>query len=135
MHSIKTRYIPCVNILPGGVLPNKEVRGTCTSQQVWRQTLRQGQATFTKQEEKLGKFCHHKTQKLGKNPHSGVISEIHMVKFGVIVINIFGGKIWDFNKNFRGNFGGQAPHLLIWKYPWGYSQCGCVNLNSKSKPV
>ena len=75
--------------------------------------------------------------KLGKSPHSGVISEIHRVKFGVIVINIFGGKIWGFNKNFRDNFWGQAPppDLLIWKYPWGYSQSGCVNLNSKSKAV
>ena len=28
----------------------------------------QGPAKFTKQEEKLGKFCYHKTQKLGKIP-------------------------------------------------------------------
>ena len=37
----------------------------------------------------------------------------------VFVIYIFGGKIWGFNKNFRGKIWGQAPHFLIWKYPPG----------------
>ena len=30
---------------------------------------------------------------VGKSPHSGVISEIQRVKFGAIIIYIFGGKI------------------------------------------
>ena len=58
---------------------------------------------------KLGKFCHHKTQNLGKNPNFGVISEIQRAKFGVFVTYIFGGKILGSNKNFRGKFWGQAP--------------------------
>ena len=58
--------------------------------------------------------------KVGKNPTFGVKSKIQMAKFGVFVTYIFGGKIWVPNKNFRGKFWGQAPHLLIWKYPlWG----------------
>ena len=54
--------------------------------------------------EKLGKFCHHKTQKLGKSLNSGVIYEIKRAKFGVFVTYIFGGKIWGSSKNFRGKF-------------------------------
>ena len=56
-----------------------------------------------------GKICHHKAQKLGKTPNFGVISEIQRAKFGVFVTYFFGGKIWGFNKNFRGTFWGQAP--------------------------
>ena len=105
---------------PQGALPNKEVGGggAWTSHQVWRQNLGQGPAKFTKLEEKFGKFCHHKTQKLGKSPNFGVISEIQRAKFGVFVIYIYGGKIWGSNKSFRGKIWGQAPpNLLIWKYP------------------
>ena len=58
---------------------------------------------------KIGKFCHQKTQKLGKSTNFGVISEIQRAKFGVFVIYIFGGKIWGSNKNFRGKIWGQAP--------------------------
>ena len=65
------------------------------------------------------KFCHHKTQKLGKSPNFGVISEIQRAKFGVFVTYTFGGKIWGSNENFRGKFWGQAPDHLIWKYPPG----------------
>ena len=73
--------------------------------------------------------CHQKTQKLGKSPNFGVISEIQRAKFGVFVIYIFGGKIWGSNKNFRGKIWGQAPpDLLIWKYPPGGvgSLCACL---------
>ena len=42
---------------------------------------------------KHGKFCHHKTQKLGKNANVWVISEIQRAKFGVFVTYIYGGKI------------------------------------------
>ena len=51
-------------------------------------------AKFTKYEEKFGKFCYHKMQKLGKNPNFGVKSEIQRAKFGVFVTYICGGKIW-----------------------------------------
>ena len=37
---------------------------------------------------KLGKFCNHNTQKLGKNPNFKVISEIQRAKFGVFVTYI-----------------------------------------------
>ena len=47
----------------------------------------------------------------------GVISEIQRAKFGVSVTYIFGGKIWGSDMNFRGKMWGQAPDLLIWKYP------------------
>ena len=49
-------------------------------------------------------------QKLGKSPHSGVISEIQRVKFGIIVIYIF----WKQNLGFQQEFQRQ-----IWKYPLG----------------
>ena len=62
----------------------------------------------TIKEEKFGKFCHQKMQKLGKSTNFGVISEIQRAKFGVSVIYIFGGKIWGSNKNFRGKIWGQA---------------------------
>ena len=58
---------------------------------------------------KLRKFCHHKTEKLGKSPNFGVISKIQRAKFGVFVTYIFGGKIWGSNKNFNGKLWGQAP--------------------------
>ena len=58
---------------------------------------------------KIGKFCYHKTQKLGKNPNFGVTSEIQRAKIGVHVTYIFGGKIWGSDMNFRGKFWGQAP--------------------------
>ena len=61
----------------------------------------QGRAKFT---ERVGKFGLHKTQKLGKIPNFGVISELQSAKFRVFVTYIFGGKIWDSNKNFRGKF-------------------------------
>ena len=96
----------------GGVLPNKEVGGgglDLTSSLEAKFGARSGQVHQLKLEEKLGKFCHHKTQKLGKSPNFGVISEIQRVKFGVFVTYIFGGKIWGSNKNFRGKFWGQAP--------------------------
>ena len=65
-----------------------------------------------------------KTQKLGKSPNVGVISEIQRAKFGVFVIYIFGGKIWGSNKNFRGKIGAKPPSdLLIWKYPLGSLVC------------
>ena len=54
----------------------------------------------------LGSFV--TTQKLGKNPNFGVISEIERAKFGVLVTYIYGGKIWCSNTNFRGKFLGQA---------------------------
>ena len=83
----------------------------------------QGSAKFTKYEEKFGKFCYHKTQKLGKNHNLGafrVISEIQRAKFGVFVTYIFGGKIWGSDRTFRGKFFGAKPRdLLIWKYPPG----------------
>ena len=66
--------------------------------------LEQGPAKFTKKTGKIGKFCYHKTQKLGENPNFEVISEIQRAKFGVFVTCIFGGKIWGSNKNFRGKF-------------------------------
>ena len=74
---------------------------------------------------KFGKFCHHKTQKLGKSPNFGVISEIRRVKFGVFVTYIFGGKIWGSNKNFRGKFWGQAPPTSkSGSTPWEFAEPG-----------
>ena len=68
---------------------------------------------------KLGKFCYHKMQKLGKDPNFGVISEIQRAKFRVFVTYMFGGKIWGSSKNFRGRFGAKPPDLLIYgSAPW-----------------
>ena len=47
--------------------------------------------------------------KVGKNPCFGVISEIQTAKFGVLVTNMFGGKIWGSNKNLGSKFWGQVP--------------------------
>ena len=70
---------------------------------------------------KLGKFRYHKTQKLGKSPNFGVISEIQRAKFGVSVTYIFEGKIlFLFQQEFqRQIFRAKPPNLLIWKYPLG----------------
>ena len=82
-----------------------------------------GPAKFPKQEEKRGKFCHHKTQKLGKSSNFGVVSEIQRAKFGVFITYIFGSKIWSSNKNFRGKFWGQAPRPPIMEVaPWDFVQ-------------
>ena len=60
--------------------------------------------------EKLRKFCYLlQDAKVGKNPNFWVTSEIQRVKLGVLVTNIFGGKIWGFQINFRGKFWGQSP--------------------------
>ena len=67
----------------------------------------QGPAKPTRQEEKLGKFCCHKTQKLGKNP-IGVISKFRGQNLGHLAY-IFWRQNWASNKNFRGRFWGQAP--------------------------
>ena len=75
----------------GGYFQMRRSGGAWTSYQVRRQNLGQGPAKFPKEEEKLGKFCHHKTQMLGKSPNFGVISEIDRAKFGVFVTYIFGG--------------------------------------------
>ena len=42
--------------------------------------------------------------KVGKNPYFGVISEIQMAKFGVLVTYTFGGKMWGSNKNLGSKF-------------------------------
>ena len=48
-----------------------------------------------------------------------IISEIQRAKFGILLANMFGGKIWGSGSdtNFRGRFCGQAPQTnhLIWK--------------------
>ena len=103
---------------PRGVLPNTKAEGldlTSRFEAKFGATSGQGHQIRGR----LGKFCHHKTQKLGKSPNFGVISEIQRANFGVFVTYIFGGKIWGSNKNFRGKFWGQAPDLLIWKEPPG----------------
>ena len=56
---------------------------------------------------------------VGKNPYFGVISEIQMVKFGVLVIYTFGGKIRGSNKNLGSKFWGQAPRPPDMKVPSG----------------
>ena len=49
-----------------------------------------------------------------------VISEIQRAKCGILLVYIFGGKIWGNDTNFRGKFCGQAPpNHLIWKSPLG----------------
>ena len=67
--------------------------------------------------------------KVGKGPNFGVISEIQRAKFGVFVIYIFGGKIWGSKKNFRGKIWGQAPYLLICKYPPGLTSSMTLTYN------
>ena len=60
--------------------------------------------------------------KFGKNPYFGVISEIQMAKFGVLVTYTFGGKIWGSNKNLGRKFwgqAGQAPRPPDIKVPLG----------------
>ena len=93
-----------------GVLPDKEVGEggalDLTSSLEAKFGARSGQVHQIRG--KLGKYCHHKTQKLGKGPNFGVISEIQREKFGVFVTYIFRGKIWGSNKNLRGKFWGQA---------------------------
>ena len=70
-------------------------------------------ARLSQVQEKLGKFCCHKTQKLGKNPNFGVITEIQRAKSRILVTYIFEDKIWGSDMNFRGKFWGQPPDLLI----------------------
>ena len=104
-----------------GVLPSKEVEGgglDLTSSLEAKSGARSGQVHQIRG--KFGKSCHHKTQKLGKSPNFGVISEIQRAKFGVFIIYIFGGKIWGSNKNFRGKIWGQAPRPPNMEVPpWG----------------
>ena len=49
----------------------------------------------------------------------GVISEIRRAKFGVFVADIFGGKIWSSDTNFRDKFWGQAPRPPDMEVPPG----------------
>ena len=79
-----------------GVLPNKKVGGEgggldLTSSLEAKFGPRSGQVHQLRG--KFGKFCHYRTQKLGKSPNFRIISEIQRAKFGVFVIYIFGGKI------------------------------------------
>ena len=68
---------------------------------------------------KLGSPCTTRGKNWGKISDLGVIYEIQVAKFEVPVTYIFGGKIWGSDTNFRGKFWGQAPDILIWKYPLG----------------
>ena len=99
----------------GGVLPNKEVRGAWTSHQVWRQTLGQGPAKFKRKN--VGSSVTTRHRSWGKSLHSGVISEIQRVKFGIIFIYIFWRQNLLLQQEFRGKFWGQAPRPPNMKAP------------------
>ena len=77
----------------GRVLLDKEVGGGAwTSRQVWRQNLGQGPAKFIKYEEKFGKFCHHKKQKLRKDPIWGSYLKFRGQNLGYLSFIFFEAK-------------------------------------------
>ena len=124
-----------VRYIPRRVFPNKKVGGLGPDikfgGKIWGKVR-------PSSPNKGKNFCHHKTQKLGKSPNFGVISEIQRVKFGVFATYIFGGKIWGSNKNFRGKFWGQAPRPPNLEVPpWGYISPlfweSCINLQLSFK--
>ena len=102
-----------------GVLSNKEVGGLGPhikfGGKIW---ARSGQVH--KIGGKIWEVLSPKDAKVGKSPNFRVMSEIQRAKFGVLVIYIFGGKIWGSNKNFRGKIWGQAPRSPNMEVPpWG----------------
>ena len=114
---------------PRGYFQIRRSGGAWTSHQVWRQNLGQDPAKFTKSGEKFGKFCHHKTQKLGKSPNFGVISEIQRAKFWGICHLYFWRQNLGLQQEFqRQILGPSPPDLQIWKYPRG-SNPGRVGLH------
>ena len=67
---------------------------------------------------KFGKFCHHKTQKVGKSPDFGVISEIQRAKsVGYLSFIFLEAKFGAPTRISEAKFEAKHPDLLIRKYP------------------
>ena len=84
-HSWKLVTSHLLSPVPGEVLPNKEVGGSLDLISSLKGKFEARSGKIHQIREKFGKFCHHKTQKLGKSPNLEVISEIQRAKFGVFL--------------------------------------------------
>ena len=78
---------------------------------------RSGQVHQIRLRRKFGKFCYHKTQKLGKSPNFGVIFEIQRAKFGLFVIYISDAKFGAPTRISEANFGAKPPRPPNMKVP------------------
>ena len=83
--------------------------GSWTSHQVWRQNLGQGPAKFTKQEEKLRKFCHHKTQELGEVSILGSYLKFRGQNLGYLSLIFLEAKYGAPTRLSEANFGAKPP--------------------------
>ena len=92
----------------GGVLSNKEVGGLGPhikfGGKIWGKVRPSSQ-----NKRKFGKFCHQKTQKLGKSPNFGVISEIQRAKFGDLSFIFLEEKFGAPTRISEAKFGAKPP--------------------------
>ena len=108
---------------PGGVLPNKEVGGFVPHVKFGGKIWGKVRPSSPNKRKSLGSSVTIRRKRLEKSQFWG-----HIVnsdgKIWVFVTYIFGGKIWDSNKNFRGKFWGQVtPRPPYLEVPPGLSAC------------